>query len=125
MSRRITGHEANDFNRGLRIDALDEKGPGGAYHFYEIQAVPSTDNAMPDGMNIIFQKGTVPNAGVNGITEEALLAILIDRLDCFQKGDFACRENENALTHIETALLWLNKRTRDRLARGVEGTHTP
>jgi len=26
-----------------------------------------------------------------------------------------------ALTHIETAQLWLHKRTLDRMARGVEG----
>jgi hypothetical protein len=53
-----------------------------------------------------------------------LLAIVIDRLRGFQSGDFKCRENTVALTHIETALMWLQKRTRDRSARGVEGSYT-
>lgn len=123
MSRRITGHEANDFNRALRIEPLDEKGPGGAHHFYEITSMSGADEAMGGPVHIVFQKGTVPLMGINGITEEALLAILIDRLQCFQEGDFRCQENAIALTHIETGLLWLNKRTRDRISRGVEGTH--
>lgn len=39
------------------------------------------------------------------------------------RGKYACRENALALTALEEALMWLQKRTRDRLARGVEGTH--
>jgi hypothetical protein len=57
------------------------------------------------------------------VTDEALLAIQIDRLRSFQSGKFACRENAIALTHLEEAMMWLNKRTENRLARGVEGTH--
>ena len=58
----------------------------------------------------------------DGTTNEELLAVLIDRLHYLQ-GKFPCRENAIAITHIETALLWLNKRTADRIARKVEGTH--
>lgn len=61
--------------------------------------------------------------GANGITHEVLLAVLIDRLQGFQGGPYACRENAIALTKLEEALLWLNKRTLQRVARGVEGTH--
>lgn len=56
----------------------------------------------------------------NGTTNEEVLAVLIDRLN-FLNGKFPCRENAIAITHIETALLWLNKRTADRMARNVEG----
>jgi hypothetical protein len=38
------------------------------------------------------------------------------------RGTYACKENACALTHLEEALMWLQKRTRDRMARGVEGT---
>jgi hypothetical protein len=41
----------------------------------------------------------------------------------FQSGEYACRENAIALTHIQDAMMWLQKRTRDRMARGVEGTN--
>jgi len=46
----------------------------------------------------------------------------MDRLQAWQQGDYACRENALALTHIEQGLMWLQERTRERLERGVEGT---
>ena len=55
--------------------------------------------------------------------EEALLAIVIDRLRSFQAGPFKCVENELALEKCEDALWQLQERTRARIARGVEGTH--
>ena len=58
----------------------------------------------------------------NGTTNEEVLRVLIDRLQYLQS-KFPCRENSIALTHIETALLWLSKRTEDRKARGVEGKY--
>jgi hypothetical protein len=72
---------------------------------------------------ITFQNGPVKEAGYNGNSHEALLAILIDRLEGFMKGEFSCRDNAVALNHLDTARLWLHKRTMDRVARGVEGTH--
>ena len=74
-------------------------------------------------MSLSFQNGPIKEAGVNGITHEVLLAVLIDRMRSFQDGDYACRENAIALTKLEEALMWLNKRTQGREARGVEGTH--
>ena len=56
----------------------------------------------------------------DGTTNEEVLAVLIDRINSLNK-KFPCRENSIALTHIETALLWLNKRTADRKQRNVEG----
>ena len=53
---------------------------------------------------------------------ETLLAVLIDRLQAFQTGPYACRENALALTHLQDAQHWLQHRTRARMARGVEGT---
>ncbi|MGE7777370.1 DUF7681 family protein [Chitinophaga sp. NPDC101104] len=58
----------------------------------------------------------------DGTTNEELIAVLVDRLN-FLNGKFPCRENAIAITHLETALLWLNKRTEDRKKRGVEGTN--
>lgn len=58
------------------------------------------------------------------ITEnEALLAVVEDRLLGFQSGENACRENALALTKLQEAMMWLHKGTRDRVARGVEGTN--
>jgi len=58
----------------------------------------------------------------DGTTNEEVLRVLIDRMNSLQ-AKFPCRENAIATTHFETGLLWLEKRTADRLARGVEGKH--
>lgn len=56
----------------------------------------------------------------DGTTNEEVLKVLIDRLS-FLQAKMSCRENAIALTHIETALLWLEKRTANRKARAIEG----
>ena len=58
----------------------------------------------------------------DGTTNEEVLAVLIDRLG-FLNQKFPCRENALAITKLEEALLWLNKRTANRQSRGVEGQH--
>ena len=115
--RTLTDHKLNGLNDALKIVAMDEPGQGGANHEYVISAYGLKDTI------ISFQNGPVLEAGVNGISGEALLAIQIDRLRSFQAGQYACRENALALTALEESLMWLQKRTRDRLARGVEGTN--
>lgn len=119
--RTITDHKLNGLNEALEITVLDEPGHGGACHEYQILAhvgeCPSIE------CEIHFQNGPIQEHGVNGISGEALLAIVIDRLRCFQAGPYSCRDNAVALTKIEEALMWLQKRTRDRMARGVEGTN--
>lgn len=56
----------------------------------------------------------------DGTTNEELIAVLIDRLS-FLNNAFPCRENAMAITKLDEALLWLNKRTADRVKRQVEG----
>jgi len=70
---------------------------------------------------IKFQSGTIPENGVNGVTNESLLEIVAHRLECFQAGEFRCRENAIALAKIQEAILWLNERTSNRISRNVEG----
>jgi hypothetical protein len=126
--RKITDHKLNGLNEAIEITVLDEPGAGGACHEYQLQLVGDDGfqrlDAPGGGLtHISFQNGPIQVAGVNGISGEALLAIVIDRLRSFQDGQYSCRENGIALGHCESALMWLQKRTRDRLARGVEGTH--
>lgn len=125
MGRQLADHKVRPANIELRIDVPDEPGPGGANHMYIIQGPvnsnPEFSPASPVHCILKFQKGPIGEAGINGITQEALLAVVIDRLRGFQSGDFSCRENAIALTHCEDALMWLQKRTLDRMARGVEG----
>lgn len=131
--RKLHDHLVNPANDKLDIAVTDEPGAGGACHRYEITGFdtatnPSKENAEGyshsySRLVLLFQNGPIAEAGVNGITHEALLAILVDRLMLFQSGPYACRENALALTHLQDAQHWLNHRTRARVARGVEGTH--
>ena len=119
--REITTHKVNGCNEEVSVYASDAPGSGGAHHRYKI-GFPRYSGFEP--IFIDFQNGPVKEVGTNGVTHEALLAIVIDRLQAFQKGPFACRENALALTKLEEAMHWLKHRTEQRLARGVEGTHT-
>ncbi len=131
MSRTITSHVVNPANDKIAIEVMDEPGSGGANHVYDVRLPGWTREPSSDGKTgaskgcwlIEFQNGPIAEAGVNGLTHEVLLAILIDRLQGFQKGPFAGRDNAVALTKLEEAAMWLAKRTRERMARGVEGTH--
>ena len=133
MTRSLHTHKVNPANDKLDICVSDETGAGGANHLYTIfgfnsstnPSDPYTDNFGEPATHttVLFQNGPITEAGVNGVTHEALLAILIDRMQSFQAGPYSCRENAIALTKLEEAQMWLLQRTRGRMARGVEGTH--
>ena len=120
--RELTSHKVNGLNDALTITVLDEPGSGGANHKYSIRWSNSLDQTEPHCF-IGFQNGPIQEASVNGVSGEALLAIVEDRLQCFQEGPYKSRENALALTHIQKAMHWLHHRTRERMSRGVEGTH--
>lgn len=58
----------------------------------------------------------------DGTTNEEVLEMLIDRMKWLQ-AKFPCKENACCITHLEEGLMWLEKRTKDRIKRGVEGKH--
>jgi hypothetical protein len=113
--RQLTEHNVGAVNEKIRITVADEPGSGGANHLYAIDV-----EGLPT-LELVFQKGALLEVGPNGITQEALLAVVIDRLRCFQEGPFPSEENKNALDNAEAALEWLQLRTRNRIERGVEG----
>ena len=103
--RQLTSHKVNGLNEVLRIEVLDEPGSGGACHAYSI--TPTVGNAS--GVRIDFQQGPLQENPPNGLSNEALLAIVEDRLTGFQSGQFACRENALALTKLQEAMMWLRR----------------
>ena len=109
-------------HRFTEVNVLDEPGEGGACHEYQVSEKTDGDTTRQFSY-VHFQNGPVKENGVNGCFQEDLIAIVIDRLNSFQAGEFACSENEMALNHLRTAMEWLNHRTRDRQDRGVEGTN--
>ena len=131
--RELTGHKVNPANDVLKVKVLDEPGSGGANHLYEISGFDSANNPSDpfkarygygaDHSTVLFQNGPIGDVGINGVTHEALLAILIDRMEGFQGGPYASLDNQEALNAMRTAQIALQRRTRARMARGVEGTH--
>ncbi|EPY2275156.1 ABC transporter ATPase [Clostridium sporogenes] len=105
------------------VYALDDKGPGGANHVYMIckKGEEILDSVLVD---IQFQKGPrKEDSASNGVLDTDLLEIVRHRLIAFQEGPYASDYNAKALTHIEEALMWLNRRVEDRIERNVLGTN--
>ena len=120
--REILTHRApNELNNAIRIFVFDDPGPGGANHHYQIEIAARHGTQVLD---VQFQKGPVQEQGVNGGSIEALAAVVIDRLEGFQSGPYACDNNADALAHFTAGLEILKARTAGRQARGVEGTST-
>lgn len=114
------------------VFAVDEEGPGGANHLYVIykngSAVLEDGDASLRGkpedllLTVQMQRGPRKEAdSLHGVIDTDLLEIVRDRLKAFQAGPFSSRENACALTHIEEALMWLNRRVEDRIERDVLG----
>lgn len=121
----------DDSHKYTVVSSLGDRGPGGAFKAYIVNVKPEhfTEQEKKDGINekslgiIYFQTGPIKEAGVNGYMDENLLAIVIDRLEGFQSGKYACEENAQALEAIRTGLAFLQDRTKRREEAGVEGTH--
>lgn len=71
---------------------------------------------------VIFYKMTPDGRKMQGTTLEEMIRVSIERLSDLNNR-FSCRENSVAITKLEEALMWLNKRTENRIARGIEGKH--
>lgn len=125
--RQITTHHTNECNKAITLTADDrDQSNGNASHRYTMEYRDCTaDGSTGFGaeQEVSFQHGPIAEVGVNGITNEVLLAIVIDRLEGFQTSKYANVYNARALDRCRDALETLELRTREREARGVEGTH--
>lgn len=148
VERRLVGHitwlpkdvfeatysEATDARIGmieLKHDLLTTKYTGvvhekefqfNAPHLFRVYSL-----RQPEGSEVLakihFQEGSIKENGVNGVCNEDLIAMVICRLEHFNKSEFSSRDNAMAITKLEEAMLWLRKRTIGRENRGVEGTY--
>ena len=89
---------------------------------------PTGGSASGVGILVEWQNGPLGRGAdrkePNGAFVETVIDIARQRIQAYQDSQFKCRENAIAITKLEEALMWLNKRTADREAREVEGTHT-
>lgn len=127
--RPLSDHKNNKFNR-LCVDviAMDAPQSDGANHAYRIEVYKrfdgqdlGPDQGMVAHCDLPFQNGGLKEVGPNGITDQALLAITLDRMRGFNDGPYRCRENSIIITKLEEAMMWMEKRSNDRSRRNVEG----
>lgn len=95
---------------GFPIDK-DPENPTGA--FIKMNAAKKT-------IEFKMQCCPINEVGLEGVQQVEMIALALEQIKYFQS-KLPCRENVIAITHLETALLWLEARKRDRLKRGVEG----
>lgn len=117
--------QIHEDHNGLKVTEEPMLTPSGAEvlgHRFVAQC-PSTSEEVDDYFSELeFQCGPVPAHGVNGWTNEALLAVLIRRTEVLNS-QFPCPENVAAIYDMKQALEQFESRTRNRLQRGVEGQH--
>ena len=111
-------------------------------HWNDANGNPEGGVAFGNGFAISWQHGPLgrhmpacrqPDNGpcVNGCTRrepngafvEDVIEAAADRIRYYQSSRFASGYNADALSYLEAALAALNRRTSDREARDVEGTH--
>ncbi|HEX8637575.1 MAG TPA: hypothetical protein VF692_05900 [Pyrinomonadaceae bacterium] len=123
----IHEHKINKFNREcVNVAAIDEKSSDNANHKYEISVWKNAETSdqndeLVEVCQLNFQNGGLKEVGPNGITDQALIAVVLHRLRGFNSGQFASRDNSLAITHLEDALMRMERRSNDRARRGVEG----
>ena len=130
MTKALTGHQVNPANMAITIEAGDLDPRTGATNDYMLSVQPQADASAPKDTPapeavvtlLAFQYGAPAQAGFNGLTDQALLAVLIDRMEGFEAGKYAVPETGFALDCLRTAQMWMNSRTGARIARGVDGT---
>lgn len=95
---------------------------------FKIPTYRVTNDGMVDGegTHITFCKGNREDESVfrqEGVFTETLIQAAKQYLETVNKGEMATRETSMAITKLDEALMWINKRAEDRQNRGVQGTY--
>lgn len=102
------------------------KRPLSIRNWVDEDSLPAGGTADGEGFSIKWQDGPVGERGVNGAQIEDIILALTSRLQFYQDaygGTFNSEYNANAIQHLNEALRQLELRTKERVERGVEGTH--
>jgi hypothetical protein len=96
-------------------------------HWSDENGCPQGGCSFGTGFAISWQNGALGRGEdrkePNGAFIEDVLGAVIDRLEYYQGTRFRCDDNSETLVHLKHAAWHLNRRTKDKEKRGVEGTH--
>ena len=99
---------------------MNEPAEKNKYALLQFKRNEATDTQ--EFQEVTFYKMNPDGSYENGTTIEEMLRVSIERLNDLNS-KFPSRENALSVTKLQEALMWLNARTADRKARGVEGKH--
>ena len=113
-------YSVHDSTIVFREDEFENNAP---HHYLITEKNVKEGETQPNILTeLLFQNGVL-SEGVNGIMDENLIAIVIDRLTHFQESQYSSKENAMAITKLQEAQHWLMARTASRKLRNVHGTH--
>ena len=95
---------------------------------YKVPTYIVTNEGMTDGegIEIKFCKGNKEDEAVfrqEGMFTETLIKVAKTYLETVNVGEMATRETSMAITKLDEALFWIEKRANDRKLREVQGTY--
>jgi len=76
-------------------------------------------------LTIVFQRGSIDEAGINGCRIEDVIDAMVDKLRDYQSGALMCDENEETMDFLELAKLAQLRRRKLRQDQGVFNTQSP
>jgi len=104
--------------------------PFSSSNLTDVHDLPAGGTVEGTGLSIQWQNGPLGTGDErkepNGAFVETVIAAAKQRIEWYQEvngGKFACDENYFAINYLKLALRKLDDRTKEREARGVEGTH--
>jgi len=109
----------------MALDTLKDIKEVNGHKVYRVEWTQPSNNHIEinDKCNAItfkIQDGPIKENGINGCQVDEVIEtakIIIEGLN----KQFPCRENAMVITKLDEALMWSEKRKRDRVKRGVEG----
>jgi len=93
------------------------------YHLFEEKIRPTNHIYVRHDVNSLsftLQNGPIGEVGKNGCQVTEIIAVAKHILEGLNRL-YPSRENAMSITKLDEALMWQDKRTSDRIARGVEG----
>jgi hypothetical protein len=116
----LKDHKVGKLNSAINIQVQDESDLSGMHYSYGFYI--SIQRNTQKFAEVKFQKGPPKKIAMadqaaeivpEGLTEEALLAVLIHRLRCKVKMPINLKENSVVLQKLEESLMWLNHIAQD------------
>jgi len=115
-TRFLNGHRVNRVNKQITIEV--GASPAAVPHHYELRYDGGREDGTLCQCTIDFHTATLWKGELTGITNEALLTILIDRFEQSQGSLQYSPDNDVVLQHLQSARLWIYKRALDRDSKG-------